>query len=381
MHCTRVEFGRVTYWLQTLRSWRRWTHRKSTQNDSMQKRWYFPPKKEEFIFQSQMDESNFLEEIRNWEHPLRYGSDQLNEKVTLIFLENQKGLFHHFTTHFRMPVKRWMVFGPCREALFTAITLNPESSFTRREKNHSVFHWKNIDVFRTTHTNLDVMQEKYIDDHWNIDGSRDLSDSWTGFTQFILLEEKPPDGYMWSWERLTRKQLTSRPDHLWPEFWEKMGKKAKLKEKQKWSHEELHLDNARKLRGIYFIDLEDRESKETIKNARKNLETPLLLRPAKLSRAIRIVGMVRPIKSKQNLRVFWKLVNLQDCVWENHCRLIMKSKLQEKEIIHYSTTIWSQIYSYASSYENSSSKGSSGQGMANIGENFGVELDESQKWK
>ena len=30
--CTRVEFGRVTYWSQTLRSWRRWTHRKSTQN-------------------------------------------------------------------------------------------------------------------------------------------------------------------------------------------------------------------------------------------------------------------------------------------------------------------------------------------------------------
>ena len=26
-HCTRGEFGRVTYWLQTLRSWRRWTHR------------------------------------------------------------------------------------------------------------------------------------------------------------------------------------------------------------------------------------------------------------------------------------------------------------------------------------------------------------------
>ena len=21
---------------------------------------------------------------------------------------------------------------------------------------------------------------------------------WTGFTQFTLLEEKPPDGYMWS---------------------------------------------------------------------------------------------------------------------------------------------------------------------------------------
>ena len=86
---------------------------------------------------------------------------------------------------------------------------------------------KYIDVSRTTHTNMDVKQERRIDDYWNIDGSRDLSDYWTGFTQFTLLEEKPPDGYMWSRGRLTRKQLTSC---------EKMGKNAKLKERQKWSH-------------------------------------------------------------------------------------------------------------------------------------------------
>ena len=36
--CTRGEFGRVTYWLQTSRSWKRWTHRKSTRKDSMRKR-------------------------------------------------------------------------------------------------------------------------------------------------------------------------------------------------------------------------------------------------------------------------------------------------------------------------------------------------------
>ena len=132
---------------------------------------------------------------------------------------------------------------------------------------------KYIDVSRTTHTNLDVKQEKRIDDYWNVDGSRDLSDPWTGFTQFTLLEEKTPDGYMWSGERLTRKQLTSRPDHLWPELWKSMGKHVKLKEKQKWSDEKLHLENARKLRGIYFIDLEDKKLKETIKNARNKLET------------------------------------------------------------------------------------------------------------
>ena len=50
--------------------------------------------------------------------------------------------FHHyFKTHFRMPVKRQMIFGPCQETSYTAITLNTESIFTRREKNHSLCHW------------------------------------------------------------------------------------------------------------------------------------------------------------------------------------------------------------------------------------------------
>ena len=39
---------------------------------------------------------------------------------------------------------------------------------------------KYIVVTRITHTNLDVKQEKRIDDSWNIDGSRVLSDPWTG---------------------------------------------------------------------------------------------------------------------------------------------------------------------------------------------------------
>ena len=121
---------------------------------------------------------------------------------------------------------------------------------------------KYIDVSRTTHTNLDVKQERRIDDYWNIDGARDLPDPWTGFTQFTLLEEKAPDGYMWSGVRLTRKQLTSRPDHLWPELRKSMGKNAKLKEKQKWSDEKLHLENARKLRGFFSSTLRIRNSRK-----------------------------------------------------------------------------------------------------------------------
>ena len=51
---------------------------------------------------------------KTWEHAPWYGSDQFEEKVTLIFSENQKGLFQHLTNcflvHFRklhMPPSRW----------------------------------------------------------------------------------------------------------------------------------------------------------------------------------------------------------------------------------------------------------------------------------
>ena len=61
---------------------------------------------------------------------------------------------------------------------------------------------------------------------------------------------------------------------------------------------------------------------------------------ARSARTIRIVGVVHPMRSNQNLRVFWKPVNLQDCVWEIRYRIIMKTILQEKVKIHYSTTTW-----------------------------------------
>ena len=112
-----------------------------------------------------------------------------------------------------------------------------------------------------------------------------MSGSWIGFTQFALLEDKPPDGYLWSGRRLTKRQVTSRPDYSSPELWIKMGRNAQLREKQKWSNEKPKLDNAGRLRGIYFIDPENKEFKETIKNARKKLETPMASAiPCKTSR-------------------------------------------------------------------------------------------------
>ena len=49
-----------------------------------------------------------------------------------------------------------------------------------------------MDVTKSTHTVLDVMQEKKTDDYWNVDSCKHLSDFWRGYTKFTLLKEKPP---------------------------------------------------------------------------------------------------------------------------------------------------------------------------------------------
>ena len=46
-------------------------------------------------------------------------------------------------------------------------------------------------------------------------------------TKKLLTEKLGPGG------RLTRKQLTSRPDHLWPELWKSMGKARQAEGKAK----------------------------------------------------------------------------------------------------------------------------------------------------
>ena len=69
---------------------------------------------------------------------------------------------------------------------------------------------------------------------------------------------------MWSQERL-------KPDHLRPEVWSKIGKAAQNREKQEWQNEKPKLDNARRLRGIYFINPDDQDYKETLKYARRKI--------------------------------------------------------------------------------------------------------------
>ena len=108
-----------------------------------------------------------------------------------------------------------------------------------------------------------------------MDGGRELSHAWTEFTRFVLLKERPPEGYTWSGRRLTRNQTTSRPDDVWPDMWKFMFDAAKKKAKQRWAIEKPKLENARQLRGIFFMEPNDEEFKLTMKAGRRKLEVPM----------------------------------------------------------------------------------------------------------
>ena len=135
---------------------------------------------------------------------------------------------------------------------------------------------KYIDVTRATKTSLDVMLETNIDDYWNVDGDRDLSDTWTDFTRFTILDEKPTDGKTWSGERLTRKQTTSRPDTLWPEMWKDMSETSKRKEKQKWAIEKKRSSTMPENCVVFTLLIQQMmNSRKLFLNARRKLEVPM----------------------------------------------------------------------------------------------------------
>ena len=182
--CTRVYFGRVTYWLQTLRSWRRWTHRKSTRKRLNAKEVIFP--KEKWIFPA----TNGRIKLPGGDQDLRTSTlirgRQIRGESHFDFLGESEGSL--LPPHDSFPDAGeaindfWSISGNfmCRHHVEPRVKL-----YSPREEPFPV-PLKYIDVSRTTHTNLDVKQQRRIDDYWNVDGSRDLFDSWTGFTQFTL---------------------------------------------------------------------------------------------------------------------------------------------------------------------------------------------------
>ena len=179
-----------------LRSWRRWTHGKSTQKILNAKEVIFA-KQGEFIFPIADGRIKTSGGDQDWTTSTLVRHRPIQGESNFDFLGESEGSLPQ--PHDSLPDAGeamndfWSMSGSFiyRHHVEPRVKLySPRESFPI-PRNY-------IDVTRTSHTNLDVKQEKRIDDYWNIDGSRDLSDPWTGFTQFTLLEEKAPDGCMWS---------------------------------------------------------------------------------------------------------------------------------------------------------------------------------------
>ena len=87
-----------------------------------------------------------------------------------------------------------MTSGLLREIFISRHHVEPRVKlYVLREESFPV-PLKYIDVTRRTYTSLEAKPQKHIDAFWNVDGEQELSDAWTGFTRFILLNERPPDG-------------------------------------------------------------------------------------------------------------------------------------------------------------------------------------------
>ena len=231
---------------------------------------------EEFIFLVADGTVKPLGKIRHWKSPPWFGIIQSEETVIMTFYRRIRRVsacttFSRLISGCRRSTKWFLVHLWTRHI--------PPSRWTKSQTLHAArgiisYSTENyIDVTRATHTALDVLQESRIDDCWNIDGSRDLSDSWTGFTHFPLLKEKPPDGYMWSgWEIDQTASNIKAWFNCGQKIWRSKSRNSKMKEKQNWASEKPELENARTLRGIYFIEPEDEEFKEILENARRKLE-------------------------------------------------------------------------------------------------------------
>ena len=141
MHCTRVELGRVTYWSQTLWSWRTMDASEIYSKRLNAKEVIFPKEKENLFFQSKMEESQHL------------GGDQDLRTSTLI---RQRPNSSRMSPWFSWRIRRvssttsrltsgcrwsdkWFLVH-VRKLHIPPSRWTQSQNFTRREKNHSLFH-------------------------------------------------------------------------------------------------------------------------------------------------------------------------------------------------------------------------------------------------
>ena len=157
-HCTRSEFGRLPYWLQTLRSCKRWTHQKATLKDSMQRKLYFP-KKMEFFFPIADGRIKTLGGDQDLRTSTLIRQRPIQGESHLDFLGESEGSLPQ--PHNSLPDAGeatndfWFMSGN----FIHRHHVEPRVKLYSPKEESFPIPLKYIDVSRTTHTNLDVILE------------------------------------------------------------------------------------------------------------------------------------------------------------------------------------------------------------------------------
>ena len=131
-----------------------------------------------------------------------------------------------------------------------------------------------------------------------------------------------------------------------------MSDAAKRKAKQTWAIEKPKLDNARQLRGIFYIEPDDEEFTHTIRNARRKLEIPM---PAAM-----------PCKQDQICLYCRCRRNYEDTIGRCTAQVSRRSHLCKRNKFTTPVQFDAQVYSDASSIKNSGCEGSSGKIMETL---------------
>ena len=330
MHYSREESGKETSWSRTLRNWKRWT---SMLRDLLQRKCWRTKMVKHFFLDRRWNGKTFWRRSGSENIHLNLGSPRPGRRTRKSSRRIRRVFFNPSS---RLIFVWWWNWKWFLIILFTVITWKPESHCMCREKHHSLFHW-NTSTWPGLQVHHWMQCWKNIDDYWNVDGDRELSDAWTGFTRFTFLDEKPPDGFTRSGERLTRKQTTSRPDTWWPEIWKDMSEAPKRKEKQKWTAEKPRLDIDNKLRGFFHQMKNSRILWKTRGKSWKFwCQHPCLARSGEASteRLAALLALAR-----QNMHASLKPKSPRESAWKDLFIKIMKIILLEKEWIHWLTAI------------------------------------------
>ena len=237
MYCTRGESGKETSWSQTLKNWRRWTHLKSTQEDSMQRKCWRRWNVSILYSQTQMEQSKNPGRDRRlrpytWirDRPER-GEDQE------VFRGESDGLFSpnpFQDDSTRDDAEAQNDFCLLREISFIVITWNPWSNCTCRKRRIISYS----DEVHRRYQNNTYITGRIVrkTDWWLLERRWRKRIIWCMDRHHKIphIERKATWRiYMVGVEDWTTKQTTSRPDNVWPGMWKHKSDAAKSKTKQK----------------------------------------------------------------------------------------------------------------------------------------------------